>query len=209
MRRATVILFLLSSAACRVATGVTVPLTIVNGLGGWSIHYVHLGSPSAKGWGQDLLGPSEIIRPGAERVFNVPPGTWNIRVIDSDGDTYTISDAGITETGFRWEVTLAAMDQDPPDSAPGTGGNCPVTILNSLGSRLSSLWISPAGSGDRGTNLIENTCVEPGSEFIAWVAPGGYDMVVVDGMGRTFAVYNGGVAESGFFWEVTEDYMER
>jgi hypothetical protein len=57
-------LLCLALTGCDVTVGATAPVTIQNGLGGWSIHYVQFSRPGDKGWSDDMLGPTEIIRPG-------------------------------------------------------------------------------------------------------------------------------------------------
>jgi len=191
--------------ACRISVGNLAPLTVINGLGGWTIHYVQASRADTKGWGDDLLGPSEIIRPGANRVFSLPPGTWDIRITDDEGDTYTRRDIVIPAEGYTWEVTLNDIDSGFPDMT----GNCPVTFLNSLDTQADSIWISPSDYGYWGTSHTGGQSLQPGGELVVWVAPGGYDMMASDGMGNSYAVYNCRVTESGFFWEITEDYLER
>lgn len=209
MKKAAAAIIILISLACRISTGTTAPLTIVNGLGGWRIHYVHISSQDTKGWGQDRLGPSETIRPGASRVFNIPPGTWDIRVTDSDGDTYTRRAVRVTEEGHTWEVTLLDMDTPGEATFPDISGNCFMIFQNSLERPIQSLLISPSGYEGALPEVLNDGSVEPGGEFVLWVAPGVYHITAMDGIGRTFAVYNCEVTESGYFWEITEHYIER
>lgn len=205
MRKTILLLCVPLLAACRISVGNLAPVTIINGLGGWTIHYVNASRADTKGWGDDLLGQSEIIRPGAERVFSLFPGTWDIRVTDNEGDTYTRRDVVIPIEGYTWEVTLGDIDSGYADIS----GNCPVTFLNSLNSQVDSIWVSPSNHGYWGTSHTGEQSVLPGAEFVVWVAPGEYDMMASDGMDESFVVYNCEVSESGFFWEITEDFLER
>ncbi|MCD4706712.1 MAG: hypothetical protein K8S62_03140 [Candidatus Sabulitectum sp.] len=85
------------------------PITIYNGLGDWTIWYVY-GDPSDGPWGEDRLG-SEILSADEEFTFFVPAGdTYDFKVEDEDGDTYTLWDIDIDEHGFYWEVELSDMD---------------------------------------------------------------------------------------------------
>ena len=84
-------------------------ITIYNGLGDWTIWYVY-GSPSDGAWGEDRLG-SELLEPGEEFTFFVPAGdTYDFKVEDGDGDTYTLWGIDVDEDGFYWEVELSDMD---------------------------------------------------------------------------------------------------
>ena len=201
-------LLCLALTGCDVTVGATAPVTIQNGLGGWSIHYVQFSRPGDKGWSDDMLGPTEIIRPGAFRVFHIQPGPAGIRVTDSDGDTYTLADIEIPEEGFTWEVTLEQMDSVRRDS-PGSTGECPVTVLNSLDAPVDSLWMYRTGMDRGNEDLLEPPGIPPGGEFILWVEQASFDMIAVDGMGRTLAAYNCPVDINGFLWEITEHYVER
>lgn len=67
---------------------------------------VQLSQSDAQNWGQDELGPDEIIDPGYERTFSLVTGTYDMRLLDCNGNslleeyemditeslTYTVSD---------------------------------------------------------------------------------------------------------------------
>jgi hypothetical protein len=206
MKTLSFVLICLASG-CQITWSTGVPVTIVNQLGGWSIHYVHISRTDTKGWGPDMLGDSEIIRPGGERVFRVPEGTWNIRVTDSDGDTYTRNGVIITSGGYTWEVTLEDLDFRAGQAFPDIDGNCPITFSNGLNIPLDSLWLSPSDHGYWGTNRLHES-MAPHTEYILWIRQGTYDLRAMDGIGTHYSVYNGEVTENGFYWEITGDYAE-
>lgn len=198
------VLILASSCFTPIPRG---PVTITNDLGGWSVHYIYIVRPGGKGWGSDWLGVREVIRPGASRVFMVPQGTWNIRIIDSDGDTYTRWNITVTEDGYTWNLSLADMDLEGGQSFPNIRGNCPVTLRNSLNTALDSVWISPADHDRWGYSILE-VPVAPGAEHTFWVRQGQYDLKARDASGMDYVVYNGIIPENGFFWDITGDYAE-
>lgn len=85
------------------------PITFVNELGDWTIWYAY-GDPSDGPWGEDRLG-TELLEPGEEITFYVPAGdTYDFKVEDEDGDTYTLWGIDVAEDGFYWEITLEDMD---------------------------------------------------------------------------------------------------
>jgi len=85
------------------------PITIYNGLGDWTIWYAY-GDPSDGPWGEDRLG-SDLLSAGDEFTFYVPAGdTYDFKVEDEDGDTYTLWGIDVDEDGFYWEVELSDMD---------------------------------------------------------------------------------------------------
>ncbi len=84
------------------------PVTIVNTLGGWDIYYVYV-DPSDGPWGDDRLG-SEILTEASDITIWVDPGTYDMKVEDVDGDTYTLWGIEVDENGYAWAVTLEDMD---------------------------------------------------------------------------------------------------
>ncbi len=86
----------------------TAPVTIVNGLDPWIIDYVWV-DPSDAPWGEDRLD-DDFLFPEDMIVVWVDPGTYDIRVEDEDGDTYTLWGVDVDETGYEWEVSLSDID---------------------------------------------------------------------------------------------------
>ena len=84
------------------------PVTILNSLGDWDIFYVYV-DPSDGPWGEDRLG-SDILTGSSDITIWVDPGTYDMKVEDADGDTYTLWGIEVDETGYAWAVTLDDMD---------------------------------------------------------------------------------------------------
>lgn len=83
-------------------------VTITNDLGAWSITRVLCSPSDASEWGDNWI-TSPL--PASESVtINVEPGTYDIRVEDNDGDTYTRWSVEVTEQGFNWSPTLQDID---------------------------------------------------------------------------------------------------
>jgi hypothetical protein len=41
------------------------------------IYYVYISPCSSNDWGEDQLGSSEVVQPGATRTFTMSPGCWS------------------------------------------------------------------------------------------------------------------------------------
>ncbi|MFO7627011.1 MAG: hypothetical protein R6V62_07125 [Candidatus Fermentibacteraceae bacterium] len=83
-------------------------ITITNDLGAWRITKVYCSPSDASEWGDNWI-TSPI--PASESVtINVEPGTYDIRVEDNDGDTYTRWSVEVTPQGFNWSPTLQDID---------------------------------------------------------------------------------------------------
>ena len=85
----------------------------VNGLGNWDIHQVHFSLSSNTNWGDDRLRSDQILSPGESETWDVDPGTYDLRAIDEDGDTYRRMGVCISEgMTVEWAVTHSERDVD-------------------------------------------------------------------------------------------------
>ena len=79
------------------------PITIVNNTG-YEIFYVYVSESTSDSWGRDRLGSNETIRNGASVSINLPhpinvAKRYDIRLKDSDGDTYTKMNVLVSANG--------------------------------------------------------------------------------------------------------------
>ncbi len=84
-----------------------VPVKITNDLGAWNIEEIYI-DPSDSPWGENRI--SSILEPGEDVTIRVPGGTYDIRLVDEDGDTYTVWQVEVGTSGYDWAVTLSDMD---------------------------------------------------------------------------------------------------
>jgi len=73
-------------------------ITIVNNTG-YTIWYVYISPSTESNWGSDRLGSNQTIRNGQSVTLNLPDPTvtqYDIRIKDSDGDTYTKKNVRVT-----------------------------------------------------------------------------------------------------------------
>jgi len=85
----------------------TVPVKITNDLGAWDIEEIYI-DLSSEPWGVNRI--TETIEPGEDVTIRVPAGTYDLKIVDEDGDTYTIWGKEISADGFNWAVTLSDLD---------------------------------------------------------------------------------------------------
>jgi archaellum component FlaF (FlaF/FlaG flagellin family) len=84
-----------------------VPVKITNDLGAWNIEEIYIDLASEP-WGANRI--TDIIEPGEDVTISVPVGTYDLKIVDEDGDTYTIWGQEIGAEGFSWAVTLSDID---------------------------------------------------------------------------------------------------
>lgn len=85
-------------------------ITIVNDLEHWNIEYIYISHCSEDSWGMNSLRGSSVLLPGESLEIVVVADTYDMQVVDSDGDTYTIWEQAVGEEGFTWEVVLSDLD---------------------------------------------------------------------------------------------------
>jgi hypothetical protein len=108
MKRILVLLVVAFAAAFVSGCGVSnVPVTITNDLGAWNIEEVYV-DLSDDPWGENRI--TEVMEQADVTTITVPAGTYDIKVVDEDGDSYTRSDIEIGAEGYSWAVTLSDID---------------------------------------------------------------------------------------------------
>ncbi len=107
MKKIIALLTLALIATLFTGCGAQAPVKITNDLGAWNIEEVYV-DPSSDPWGENLI--TEIMVPGDEFTVNVSPGTYDLKVIDEDGDSYTLYLVEIPAEGFNWVIDLDGID---------------------------------------------------------------------------------------------------
>jgi len=71
-----------------------------------AIYYVYISSCSSSDWGQDRLGDSETVQPGATRTFTLSPGCWDLKARFADGREIEERQVRMTAGGSRtWTLS--------------------------------------------------------------------------------------------------------
>lgn len=84
-------------------------LEITNGTGEWDFNYVYVSLSSSSSWGNNQLEEDEYLLPGDSVEFEIQDGTYDLKIIDEDGDSYTRWSVAIEDT-YEWIVTLDYLD---------------------------------------------------------------------------------------------------
>ncbi|OPL18716.1 MAG: hypothetical protein AVO35_05140 [Candidatus Aegiribacteria sp. MLS_C] len=182
-------------------------ISIVNDLGGYDIFYVYISPTDSEDWGEDWLG-SEVLLQGDELIVHLDPGTYDIQIEDVDGDTYTMWELDVNDTGYQWVVTLDDLDMNTDESMGAVvlesgEGSAPVTIVNDLGSwDIYYVYVDPSDS-PWGDDRLGADILSTESQITVWVDPGTYDMKVEDEDGDTYTLWGVEVGEAGYTWNVT------
>ena len=87
----------------------TCEFRLKNDLDHLSLWNVYCSSSNSDSWGEDWLG-SSILGSGSEMGIWLDEDVYDIQLVDSDGDTYTMWQVEVNGEGVLWRVT--EMDRD-------------------------------------------------------------------------------------------------
>jgi hypothetical protein len=126
------------------------------------ICYVFIAPSTSTTWGADQLGRSEVIEPGASRVWQVEPGMYDVLLEDCGDDLYVeifdivhnVTVPGGSEPGMRIHIYAWALGYDSQTldlkldffwegGEPVSGANAAVENRSAAGSLVVSAQLAP------------------------------------------------------------------
>ncbi|MCK5035791.1 MAG: hypothetical protein KAS73_07865 [Candidatus Sabulitectum sp.] len=102
-------------ALCLVLLGTTgcfdpAKIVITNDLDRTNIEYIYVSSSSEDQWGINSLPEWKVLLPEESHSITVLPDTYDIQVVDENGDTYTIWDREVQDDDLLWRVIPTDID---------------------------------------------------------------------------------------------------
>lgn len=91
----------------------TITLTIINGLEDYFIYFVYVSPTGMNTWGIDRLGSGNVLAPGDGGNLELPKGTYDIKIVDEDGDAYYKWGLKLTKD-HTWRVKLSELSLSKP-----------------------------------------------------------------------------------------------
>jgi len=170
-------------------------ITIVNNTG-YTVYYVYISPSDSDYWGQDRLDSDQIIRNGNSVTLRLPyPSSevsrYDIRLTDSDGDTYTKMNVLLTANA-RIVFTFDDFDRS---SAPAQS-NPSITIVNNTGYTVYYVYISPTTHTSWGNDRLGSDQVLRNGNYVTLRLPyplsevSRYDIRLTDLDGDTYTRMN-------------------
>lgn len=161
----TVILLLaiamLPAAGC--GNDQAIEIEIVNNSEEIIVSFALFYGPDLDEWGEDLLN-EEIIGPGDNFVFMMPPGSYNLVLLTYEN--YVIDIIRDIDENRTIEI--------------GEEGKVPVLITNSTELEVGRLFISPSESDSWGSDWLGQEVIPPGVSMFFFLEPGTYDILAQD-----------------------------
>lgn len=128
--------------------------------------YVMISESDQDMWGEDRLGAEETIKPGANRVFGLDAGTYDVRL-------ETCDEAGMATA---WQVS-----RNTTLTVGASGATVRLLLNNESSVEVCYVLISPTTAESWGEDWLgEMETVQPDRRRIFYVEPGIYDLQVAD-----------------------------
>lgn len=179
-----------------------VEVVIENGLDGTEITEIWI-DPASEPWSENRL--DEPLEPSDDftLVFD-EADSYDIQVIDENGDSYTLQDQSIDESGFQWIVQPEDSDWN------ASGGEATVTVENGL--RGQSVWYvycTPTSAEAWGEERLDYLVLEPGEFFSFDVQSDDYyDLYARNADSDFYFSYNNYAGEGGFTWVISPSDLD-
>jgi hypothetical protein len=157
-------------------SGSTASLLVVNHTS-MSITAVYVSPASSGNWGVNQLSAPIAVN-GSYTITGIAAGTYDLRAVAYDGsqaESYGVSlAAGATTT---WTLVPAT---------PTTGN---LKVVNNTTLTINQLYVSPAGSGNWGTDQLSTTIGAYGNFTLTGIPAGSYDLKAVASDGSYWTTY--------------------
>jgi hypothetical protein len=164
---------------------------------GYTVYYVYISQTATSSWEEDVLGSDVLMNGNYVDVRLSYPLTvtnrYDIRLKDSDGDSYTKWDVLITPNAVV-EFTMADLDRR--DSASRTpNGNPNIRIVNNTGYTVYYVYVSQAAASNWGPDVMGSDVLGKGSSVDLWLpyplnVTNRYDIRLKDSDGDTYTKWN-------------------
>jgi hypothetical protein len=139
-------------------------MVIFQNVSGFPVCGIYLIPSDQEGWGENLLGGSQIPDGGAYEVGGIPPGVYDTLISDCEGNAVS--------WWIGSEIPAGASGDYPI--------NTPVdflTLVNNSSLSLCGLYAVPVGAGDYPRNLLlEGQEIPSSGRFLAAFDPGDWNI---------------------------------
>jgi hypothetical protein len=155
----------------------TASLTIVNN-SGLTISAAYVAPTGTTTWGANQIS-APIYAGGSRTITSIPPGTYDLKVVASTGETaeeYAVSLTG--GNTYTWTLT-------PP--APTTAS---LAVTNNHTSSITQLYVVATTSSTWGPNQITSAIAPSGTFTLTSIPPGVYDLRAVASDGTWWETYD-------------------
>lgn len=151
--------------------GEQVTVTLVND-SNQTVCYVLISPTTSDVWGDDWLGPTEVIEPGGQRDFRVDTGTWDALAADCNGNELASAFGVYVEEDLTWTISGEL-------GGPVAGGSAPILLENDASIDICWVYISPTTSDMWGADWLGVDIIPAGTAYTFYAETGDWDFQAV------------------------------
>lgn len=71
----------------------------------WEIHHLYISEAKSNDWGPDQLGENTLAKGQSFTVTDIPCNTYDVKVVDEDGDECVIEAVKLCGDNSYWKIT--------------------------------------------------------------------------------------------------------
>lgn len=172
----------------------------------WDFYEVYISSSSSDSWGDDRLG-SEILYSGGEQSFLLSEGTYDLKIVDEDGDECRqmgIRLSGNTRLVYTNEEWLDCVFPDSDNSS----GTATITVYNNSLWDIYNIYASLSSDGGWGEDRLGSEILYADDSYSFTIPTGTYDFKYVDEDDDVCTMMNVSITGSRSFTFDTDDWLE-
>jgi S1-C subfamily serine protease len=164
--------------------------------------YILVSPSGARNWGQDDLGPTEIVQASTSRVFPMPAATYDILALDCTFEVI-LEQYGI-DISVPMSISLSSGQSTTPGGGAVPGGEAVVTLVNETGRAVCYVHIRSSESSDWGEDEMGgNGLIPSGTTRDFQVASGPSDLMAEACDGSLISeIRDLSISASGYIWEL-------
>jgi hypothetical protein len=91
--------------------GASSPMLVIRNLSEQTICYIQVSPVAQETWGEDKLESDEVLEPGRSRFFEFPAGSYDIRMLDCNGNVLYIAYGVTLESGQLYRLDFEGSGQ--------------------------------------------------------------------------------------------------
>ncbi|KAB2814864.1 hypothetical protein [Phaeocystidibacter luteus] len=146
---------------------------------------VYISDSDSEDWGNDRLG-SKLLNPGEEISFLISAGTYDLKIVDEDGDICTqmglrlSGDVVLNYSNDEWLNCLFPDEGSSTTTSSSSSSSANLTFYNESGWDIRYIYASSTSSDTWGTDHLGSDILETGSSFSFSLPVGEYDFKFID-----------------------------
>lgn len=179
----------------------------------WSLYRLYMSPSSQTDWGPDQLG-DKIVHTGGNFVLeSVPCDTYDVKIVDEDGDECVINRVDICGASETWEIddaSLLACQAETAGAALPSSTGTTISVTNQSAWTIHLLYLSPVSSTEWGPDQLGTSVIPSngGTFRISNVLCGAYDVKIVDEDGDACIIKNTDICGgSNSSWLITSENL--